>query len=242
MKKFIIFFLLIIFIFNIEGKADIYKNLKIFPEIDLKLDSNPKASMQSLYNYNNAKCRVSFTKQNEVTPTRISFELSDNLDELYNFLRGYKKQVSIRCMKYKYKFKSKFNEPVEENIILDIGICKNKIKEISLHIFSLEHSIFGEKPYIVKYWEQLFKSFSNKSSKIEIYEDLYKSSVDGKKYKQYNKKITWKDTKGFNETKNKITFYIVNKSSYQERFGKKSESSFVRVGLMDLGRDNSCFY
>ena len=98
MKKFIIFFLLIIFIFNIEGKADIYKNLKIFPEIDLKLDSNPKASMQSLYNYNNAKCRVSFTKQNEVTPTRISFELSDNLDELYTHIerRVVTKHLSVR--------------------------------------------------------------------------------------------------------------------------------------------------
>jgi len=94
--------------------------------------------------------------------------------------------------------------------------------------------LYGKKPDIIKTWEALFYEFSNKKPEIKNYEDEY-SSLDGKKYKQINEKIKWKDIK------DDIVFFIIKHHSYQEIYGTESAQNDIRISIANTKKIGDCY-
>jgi len=187
-----------------------YKSIKILDKIDLTIDADPRKVLTSIRNYNNnAKCEVRIVKEGDYVPTSVRFSLSDNLNELYDFFRTYKKPISISCLKFKYKFKDRNDSYAisDEEIILRFSLCKNRVTEIET-IAYLNTSIYGENPMILKKWVSLFKNYSVKSPRKEV--------------KEYGERNVWVD-KIFTDSKSEIQFSIIQDihsdglASYQVR-------------------------
>ena len=102
MKK-LLWIVIFSLLFSINAHA--YKNIKILDKIDLKLDSDPQTALNSIKNYDsNTICEIRVTKKGDYVPTTVRFSFNDNLSDLYNFFRSYKRPIGISCNKFKYKF------------------------------------------------------------------------------------------------------------------------------------------
>jgi|TARA_B100001971_G_C17985771_1_gene429732 hypothetical protein len=228
MRNIIIFFLLSFFYSNF---SQAYQNIKILEKIDLTLESNPEIALKSLNNYNNSICTVSFVKQGNLIPTESSFSLNSNLNELYTFLRKYKKTVSIKCYKYKYKTKSAYNEFIDTEINLIFSICKNEVTSIEIYAH-LMNLIYGKNPNILEEWVNVFRLFSNNEPKIE-------KKIDDKT-NDIVERIVWKDTKMFNNSMTEINFTIIKRNQYSKSKPDSGLNS-IRVHLTDLIKYSRCY-
>ena len=232
-KNYIIRNIVIIFLlsFFYSNFSHAYQGIKILNKIDLKLESNPEIVLKSLNNYNNSICSVSFVKQGNLIPTEASFSLNSNLNELYTFLRKYKKTVSIKCYKYKYKTKSAYNEIIDTEINLIFSICKNKVTSIEIYAH-LMNLIYGKDPNILEEWVNVFRSFSNNEPKIE-------KKIDDKT-NDIIERTLWKDTKKFNNSMTEINFFIVERNQYPKSKPDSGLNS-LRVQLTDLTKYSRCY-
>lgn len=230
MKK-IIFLFTFCFLINVQGyltSAYSSSNIQLLEKINLTLDSKPKDSLISLKNYHNSNCIVSFTKKGKIIPTDISFLLSDNLRELYDFFFKYNRPISIKCDNYKYKTLTALNEYTETKINLNFSICKNEITQIKLYTF-LNDKIYGEKPEIYKKWVKLFRSFSSKEPRVEKRTENIKNFT----------RVVWADTKILNNSSNEITFNVI-KSDEAEQASSYSHN-FTQVSLVNAKKIARCY-
>ena len=235
MKKF-----LIIILFFFPQISNSFESLSLLTDIPINLKSNPQKALKSLYEYNDSICEIWFYKNKKDTMhTEVRFKLSQNLSELYSFLSSFEREVAIRCSPYIYKFKSIDGDYYERKIFYNFDICKNKIIGVELTVFSLSDKLFGAKPLVLKNLIDSFAYYSNKQPQTEIYEDIFQSSLDEKKYKRFNEKIVWKDEIDF-ENDDKIFFSIVEKKSYLEKNGKDSANTYINATIRDFGRKSRC--
>ena len=233
--------ILFFFIFFYSHVCFAYENIRLLEGIDIHLKSNPEKALTSLLNYNDSKCEVTFIKKGERDHTRIMFDLSDDLAELYKFLSKFDDNVSIRCLNYIYKFKSKLGNQ-EHNVIFDLGICKNKIISNDITIFLLSHRLHGDKIEELENLKSAFGSFSSKPPIITNYDLIQTSAADGKKYKNIYKKTVWKDQIKFNNDKENIHFAIVAKREYAEKYGKDRSYTSINASMRDFGYNSRiCF-
>ena len=193
MKK-LLWIVIFSLLFSINAHA--YKNIKILDKIDLKLDSDPQTALNSIKNYDsNTICEIRVTKKGDYVPTTVRFSFNDNLSDLYNFFRSYKRPIGISCNKFKYKFINKFNEfsTLDKEIILRLSICKNRLTEIEI-IAYLNTKLYGKNPNALMYWKNLFSSYSSNNPRKEI--------------KEYGERNVWVD-KIFKDKKSEVLFSII---------------------------------
>ena len=82
----------------LSTKAFGYKNIKILEKIDLTIDADIQTVLTSIKDYNSrAVCEIRFTKKGSYVPTSVRFSVNDNLNDVYDFFRKYKKPISITC-------------------------------------------------------------------------------------------------------------------------------------------------
>jgi len=212
-----------------------FNNIKLLEKIDLHLDADIETVITSAKNYVKDDCNVIYTKQGSYAPTTAYLDFNGNLDNFLVFLRKHKKSLHILCFETKYDFKSIDNEMINTDIYLSLETCGRKVTSIEINT-TLREKLYGKKPDIVKTWESLFYKFSNKKPEIENYEDEY-SSLDGKKYKQINEKIKWKDIK------DDIVFFIIKHHSYEERYGTDSYSAKndIRISIANTKKIAHCY-
>lgn len=168
MKKFL--FILILNLITFYPVVNAYENIRILDKIDLTVNSSPKSFLSSIREFNkDAICEIGVTKKGDYIPTTIRFSVSDNLNDLYDFLSNYKRPVSINCQKFKYKFLTKNNEysVLDKDVLLFVSLCKNRVTKIETTFF-LNVPVFGENPRVLKRLISEFKKYSNKTVRTEI--------------------------------------------------------------------------
>lgn len=193
MKK---IFLVLLFSLLFIGNTYAYKDIKLLDKIDLTIDADIQTVLTSIKEYSSsATCEIMFTKKGDYTPTSVRFSVNDNLNEIYDFFRKYKKSISITCSKFKYKFFTKNNEysVLDTNVLLNISFCKNRVTEVNTH-YSLGVPVFGDNPKVLKRLVSEFKNYSNKSPRKEP--------------KDYGERNVWVDMI-FKDAKNEVQFSII---------------------------------
>jgi hypothetical protein len=198
-----------------------YKNIKLLDKIDLTIDADVQTVLSSIKEYNrSATCEIKFTKKGDYIPTSLSFSVSDNLNDLYDFFRSYKSYIDISCNKFKYKFLTKNNEysVLDTNIFLNISFCKNRVTNIEAN-YSLSPSVFGNNPNVLKRLISEFENYSNKHPRNEK--------------KDYGERNLWVD-KIFKDKKNEVLFSL--KQSIHD-----SGFVYYESTIIELKKYSRCF-
>ena len=212
---------IVVLSFFLIGNTYAYKSIKILDKIDLTIDADTQTVLTSIKNYNgNAVCEISITKKGDYTPTTERFSVGDNLNELYDLFRKYKKPISIYCPDFTYKFKNKNNNygVLDKKISLRFSLCKNKITEIET-VSYLDIPVYGNNPVILRKWVSLFKNYSNKSPRKEP--------------KEYGVRNVWVDII-FEDKTSKIQYSIIQ--------GLHSNGlGFYQVRIIDLNKYSRCY-
>ena len=205
----------------LSTKAFAYKSIKILDKIDLTVDADIQTVLTSIKDYNNnTNCEIRVTKKGDYVPTSVRFSVNDNLNDLYDFFRNYKRPISIICSKFKYYFLTKDKEysVLGTEILLNISFCKNRVTEIDT-FFSLGTPVFGDNPNVLKRLVSEFKNYSNKSPRKEL--------------KDYGVRNVWVDII-FEDKKNKVQFSIIQ---------SKHNSGFMpyQVRIINLDKYSRCY-
>ena len=209
------------------SKAAVYTDIKILDQVDLTINANSERVFASLKKHNpNSTCEVSFFKEEgSLLPTSIRFSLNENLIELYDFLKVYKKNASIYCDKYKYKFVNKSNELwPEKEISLRFNFCNNKINKIEA-ISYLNYGVYGDKPKILDKWVETFKIFSNKP---------VREKVDNSKDNGVRIRKVWSD-EIYKDNFSSITYSVI------QYFEKKIGLISYNVSIVDAKKYSRCY-
>ena len=205
----------------LSTKAFGYKNIKILEKIDLTIDADIQTVLTSIKDYNSsAVCEIRFTKKGSYVPTSVRFSVNDNLNDVYDFFRKYKKPISITCSKFKYKFLTKNDEysVLGNNVLLNISFCKNRVTEVKTY-YSLGAPVFGDNPKVLKRLVSEFKNYSNKSLRKEP--------------KDYGERNVWVDMI-FEDAKNEVQFSIIQ-SIHNDGFIR------YQVRIINLKKYSRCY-